>query len=413
MKRYVFTLALLIVAGFAYGQKANVKKAKTALGQENPNFNEAIAAIDAAMQDPATMNDPETYDIAGKLYRKMYEIEGMKAYKKEPYDTVKLYSSVLNMFKYFELTDEKAQIPDEKGKLPRNKWREPNQKEMMSFHQQLFDGGAAYYLMRKRDYKEAIKYLSAYLESAESPMLKEKGLLTDSAITQTSFYITYAAYSDNDNANVIKYGTVAINSENPEDSETAFQMLTHAYKETGDSINWIKMLQEGVRRNPASEGNIVQLINYYNDRGESDAAMKFADQLIEQDPDNDYSYFIKGVLMQQGLKKPQEAIEYYKKAIAIDPSKAEYYSNLGTCYIAVAQELDEKSQFNSPEYREQQKVVMQNYIWAREAFEKVRELAPDKEDLWVAPLYRIYYKLGIRQGEEFQELQKKMDEREK
>ena len=124
MKHYVLALSLLFVAGTAFGQKANVKTAKSALGDENPNFDEAFTAINAAMQDPTTKDDPETYDIAGKLYKKVYETEALKAAGGNAYDTVKLYNGALEMFKYFQICDEKAQLPDEKGKVRKNKWRE-------------------------------------------------------------------------------------------------------------------------------------------------------------------------------------------------------------------------------------------------------------------------------------------------
>ncbi len=411
MRHCALALSLLLVAGTAFGQKSNVKIAKSALGEENPNFDEAFAAINAAMQDPTTMDDPETYDIAGKLYKKVYEVEGLKAAGGHAYDTVKLYNSTLEMFKYYQMCDEKAQLPDEKGKIRKNKWREDNRTDMLKYHGQLFNAGAVYYLMAKRDYKNAVYFLGYYLDAAEFPMLKDLNLLTDSAKSVTAFYASYAAYSAEDYPNVIKYGQIALNSPNESDVNTTYEIMTRAYREENDTVNWIGMLQESIKRNPASENNMVQLINYYSEKGQNDEAIKFADQLIESDPTNDYSYFIKGYLF-QNLNRTEEATELYKKAIEINPNNEAYYSNLGTCYIAIAQELDANAEYGSDDYKDQQKIIMQNYMWARENFEKVRELAPDKEDLWVAPLYRIYYKLGIRQGEDFQMLEKKMAERE-
>ena len=411
MKHYVLALSLLFVAGTAFGQKANVKTAKSALGDENPNFDEAFTAINAAMQDPTTKDDPETYDIAGKLYKKVYETEALKAAGGNAYDTVKLYNGALEMFKYFQICDEKAQLPDEKGKVRKNKWREDNRADMVKYHGQLFNAGAVYYLMKKKDYKNAVYYLGYYIDAADSPMLKELNLLSDSAKNVTAFYAAFAAYSAKDYANTIKYGNMALNSPNESDVNTTYEIMTRAYREQKDTVNWIRMLQEGIKRNPASENNMVQLINYYSEKGQNDEAVKFADQLIANDPDNDYSYFIKGYLL-QNLNRQSEAIELYKKAIEINPSKAEYYSNTGTCYIAIAQDLDSKSKYGTDTYKDEQKLILQNYMWARENFEKVRELAPEKEDLWVAPLYLIYYKLNIRQGEDFQMLEKKMAERE-
>lgn len=411
MRYSIFTVALLLATGSAFAQKENVKKAKSALGADSPNYTEAISAIQAAMNDETTKNDPETYNIAGKLYRKMYEGESMKERQKQPYDTTNLYNSVLEMFKYYELCDQKAQLPDEKGKPRKNKWREENQKDLQKYHGQLFNAGAVVYLMKKKDYTKAVKFLGEYIDKADSPMLADLHLLSDSAKNQTAFYAAYGAYYAKDYPSTIKYAKMAVNAKGSRDQAAAYQMLTAAYKETGDTLNWVNMLQEGVKRNPTAEANIVQLINYYNEKGKPEEAMGFADRLIENDPKSDYSYFIKGVLL-QGQKKNKEALEQYKKAIAINPNKPEYYGNSGTVYIEIAQDLDGHISFNSPTYKADQKLVNQNYIWARENFEKVRQLAPEKEDLWVAPLYRIYYKLGIRLGEDFQDLQKRMDIRE-
>lgn len=411
MKHYVLTLGLLLVAGMAFGQKSNVKAAKSALGEENPNFDQAFTAINAAMQDPTTKDDPETYDIAGQLYRKVYEVEALKVAGGQACDTAKLYDGVLNMFKNYIICNDKTKIPNEKGKLPKNKWLEDNQTDMRKYYNQLFSAGAAFYLSQRHDYKNAVLYLGYYIDVADSSMLKELNLLPDSMRSMAAFYAACSAYYAKDYPNVIKYGEMALNHTDESSLNTVYDIMTRAYREEGDTVNWVRMLQEGVKRNPASENNMVQLINYYSEKGKNDEAVKFADQLIEADPENDYSYFIKGYLL-QNLNRQSEAVELYKKAIELNPSKAEYYSNCGTCYIAIAQELDAKAEYGSDEYKNQQKLVLQNYMWAREDFEKVRELAPEKEDLWVAPLYRIYYKLGIRQGEDFQMLEKKMAERE-
>ena len=39
------------------------------------------------------------------------------AYLRKPYDTLKVYNSVLNMYNYYVKCDELAQIPNEKGKI--------------------------------------------------------------------------------------------------------------------------------------------------------------------------------------------------------------------------------------------------------------------------------------------------------
>ena len=45
------------------------------------------------------------------------------------------------------------------------------------------------------------------------------------------------------------------------------------------------------------------------------------------------------------MKEYDNAIEYYKKAIAADPEYAEAYSNLGLIYCLQAQDFSEKSNY--------------------------------------------------------------------
>ena len=412
MKHIVLSCTFLLVTGLAFGQKANIKKVNKEIASENPNFNVALTAIEAAMQDPTTKNNPETYNIAARLHLKAYEQESRKQHMspKQAYDTVRLYNSVLEMFKYYQLCDDAALKPDEKGKMRKNKWREPNREELRKYHDHLFYGGASFYMQERKDYPQAIHFLSKYLEVTEMPMLQGLNLLSDSTIATVSFYITYSAHQAKDYPKVIKYGQNALQGTNQKDIDFAQDMLIHAYRETKDTVNWILMLEENIKRNPSSESSIVQLINYYNEKGQQEKAFEFADKLIVGDPQNAYGYFIKGVLF-QNMERYSEAIEQYKKALEINTEKAEYRSNLGACYIGIAQEIDATAKYGDPNYREEQRRVSQNYLWAKEEFEKAKELAPEKEDLWVAPLYRIYYRLGIRAGEEFEELQQKMDAR--
>ena len=121
---------------------------------------------------------------------------------------------------------------------------------------------------------------SIYRATGRSDVYTKRYLLSDSAKNVTAFYAAFAAYSAKDYANTIKYGNMALNSPNESDVNTTYEIMTRAYREQKDTVNWIRMLQEGIKRNPASENNMVQLINYYSEKGQNDEAVKFADQLI-------------------------------------------------------------------------------------------------------------------------------------
>ena len=108
------------------------------------------------------------------------------------------------------------------------------------------------------------------------------------------------------------------------------------------------------------------------------------------------------------MKEYDNAIEYYKKAIAADPEYAEAYSNVGLVYLMKAQDYADKAttDINDPKYAEAQAVVKKFYEEAKPFYEKARALKPDQQDLWLQGLYRVYYNLNM--GPEFEEIDKMM-----
>ena len=108
------------------------------------------------------------------------------------------------------------------------------------------------------------------------------------------------------------------------------------------------------------------------------------------------------------MKEYDNAIEFYKKAIAADPEYAEAYSNVGLVYLMKAQDYADKAttDINDPKYAEAQAVVKKFYEEAKPFYEKARALKPDQKDLWLQGLYRVYYNLNM--GPEFEEIDKMM-----
>ena len=56
--------------------------------------------------------------------------------------------------------------------------------------------------------------------------------------------------------------------------------------------------------------------------------MEFADRMLSNDPNNKLYLYVKAYLY-HNMKEYDNAIEYYKKAIAADPEYAEAYSKCG------------------------------------------------------------------------------------
>ena len=134
--------------------------------------------------------------------------------------------------------------------------------------------------------------------------------------------------------------------------------------------------------------------------------MQFADDMLTKDPNNKLYLYVKAYLY-HNMKEYDQAIDFYKKTIEVDPQYAEAYSNLGLVLLMKAQDFADQSttDVNDPKYAEAQATIKKFYEEAKPYYEKARDLKPDQKDLWAPGLYRVYYNLNM--GPEFDEIEKK------
>lgn len=322
---------------------------------------------------------------------------------KKPYDTLKVYNSILKMYEYYNKCDELAEIPNEKGKV-KNKYRKANASSMLAERPNLINGGIQYFNLDKN--KEALKFFATYVESASYPMLADKELAkNDTLLPQIAYYATLAADRVGDKDAIIKYAPMALSDK--DGGKFAMQLMADAYKAKGDTAAWIKSLEEGILKFPGNDYFFANLVDYYNSSNQASKAMEFADRMLANDPNNKLYLYVKAYLY-HNMKEYDNAIEYYKKAIAADPEYAEAYSNVGLVYLMKAQDYADKAttDINDPKYAEAQAVVKKFYEEAKPFYEKARALKPDQQDLWLQGLYRVYYNLNM--GPEFEEIDKMM-----
>lgn len=427
MKRVLFSVALLLAAGFTFAQEKAVKEAKAIANEVKPDFAKAEQLINEALTNPETKDNPETWNIAGFIQKRRSEKEMENAYLRKPYDTLQVYNSALNMCKYYFKCDELAQIPNEKGKI-KNKYRKSNSAAILAERGNLINGGIQFFNNAmskdeenaKIDNRKALEFFGTYIEVAQNPMFEKENLMqTDTVLPQIAYYASLAAIKLEDYAAVMKYAPLAKNDK--EVGKYAMEFLCTALKAQGDTEKWIAALQEGINMYPSHPFFFGHLIDYYNNNNKYDEALAFADSMLAKDPNNTFYLYVKGYLyhnMYNLLKskdKDQEAadalkkgIEFYEKTIAVDPNYAEAYSNLGLIYCLQAQDFSEKAtaDVNDPKYKEDQVVLKGFYEKAQPYYEKARELKPDNKDLWLQGLYRVYYNLNM--GEKFKEIESMM-----
>jgi len=403
MKRVLFSVILLLTVSFSFAQMKSVKEAKSIANEVKPDFSKAETLIKDALVNPETQNDPETWDVAGFIQKRINEKQMESAYLRKPYDTLKVYNSVLNMCKYYFKCDELAQVPNDKGKI-KNKYRKANVASILAERPNLINGGIQYFNLNKN--KEALDFFGTYVDIAASPMFADQDLVKkDTVLPQIAYYASLAATKLEDYPSVLKYAPYAENDK--EVGKYAMEFISTALKAQGDTVKWVTSLKEGLKKYPQHAFFFGHLIDYYTNHNKFDEAMQFADEMIAKDPKNAFFLYVKGYLY-HNMKDYNKAIEFYNKTIEADPNYAEAYSNLGLVYCLQAQDFSEKAatNVNDPKYKADQAKIKAFYEKAKPAYEKAKELKPDQKDLWLNGLYRVYYNLGM--GKEFDEIEKLM-----
>ena len=404
MKRVLFSMVLLMTVSFSFAQMKIVKEAKRAATDVNPDLRKAEQLISEAIKNPETKDLAETWNIAGDIQKRINTEETKNAFVTKKLDTLRAYNSILKMFEYFAKCDELAQIPDEKGKI-KNKYRKANAASLINERSNLINGGV--FVFNKEQNKEALKFFATYVESASYPMLADQEIAKkDSSLSLIAYYATLAADRIGDKDAIIKYAPIAI--DDVDNGKFAMQLLSDAYKAKGDTAAWVKSLEQGIMKFPGNDYFFANLIDYYSNANQLSKAMEFADKMLAADADNKMYLYVKAYLY-HNMKDYDNAIEYFKKAIAVDPEYVEAYSNIGLAYLMKAQEFVEKAttDINDPKYAENQATLKKFYEEAKPFYEKARALKPEQKDLWVQGLYRVYYNLNM--GPEFEEIDKLMN----
>lgn len=403
MKRVLFSVALMMAAGCAFAQKQAVKEAKSIANGTNPDFAKAEQLISGALTNEETKNDAETWNVAGFVQKRMSEKQMENAYLRKPYDTLQVYNSALNMCNYYLKCDELAQIPNEKGKI-KNKYRKSNSAAILSERGNLINGGIHFFNQEKS--AEALKFFAAYVDAARAPMFAKDNLVeTDTILPQIAYYASLAAMKIKDNKNVLEYAPFALKDK--ENGKFAMEFITNAYKEEGDTAKWVAALKEGIDKFPENRFFFGSLIDYYITNNKNDEAMQFANDMLAKKPQDPFYLYVKGYIY-HNMKDFDNALDFYGKTLAIKPDHNEALSNMGLIYRLQAQEFSEKATtaMEDPQYAKDQETLRGFFEKARVVYEKLREVAPDKKDLWLQGLYSVYYNLNM--GDEFKEIEQMM-----
>ena len=408
MKRSLLLITLCIFAGFSFAQKKAVKDAKSAM----KNVDEARELIKPALTNPETVNDPETWKIAGDIEYKAFDDERTLEMQKEITgkggNEEKMYIGLYNMYDPYIKADELGQIPNEKGQV-KNKFRKDIVKNMRDGHRFYINGGV--YYNEKRDFKRATDFFERYWELPSLAMFEDtKGdFNTQDSVYQTiKYYAVISSIQSADHDRSIKLLKKIIAEPYVQNStykeSDAYELLASEYQQVNDSLAFVQVLNDGAKKFPGNKYFTPNLINEFIRGGKTAEAMAYLDQAIANDPSNTCELIGVKASLYAEQKNYASAEPAYLQAIAADANCEKALEGLGVLYILQAQDVKEKAgQTNSrSEQAQLDKQTADFYQKSLPYLEKYRALLKARGadfDLDIKPalmkLQNVYYNLSL------------------
>ncbi len=394
MKKVLFTVALLFGAFVASAQVSVVKEAKAM--KKNPA--EAAKVLEAALTNPETANDPNTWQLAGDLQKAMYDEENMKLYLPGGQaDMPKMYNSLLKMFEYYLKCDEVEQAGVANGTIKKAKLRKKNAEALLKVRPNLANGGVEAFNVN--NYEEAQKYFGLFVDVVDNPMFADQAAALK-ADTLNSLFANYATMAagmrePKDVASVIKYGNIG--KDNATEGWRALMFMAEVYgKEQVDSVKWLEVIQEGAKRFPDQDFFIANTVDHYIQKGMVDEGLALMDQLLSTN-EKPYFLYVKGVLLYEKKDYAGAQAALDKVIAAGGDLAAEAYAKKGDCYFFPAQSIvDENSKLSidDPKYNVNDAKIKEAYELAKPFYEKAKELEPENKAIYGQKLLRIYWALN-------------------
>lgn len=405
MKRLLLTVALCVAASSAsFAQKKAVKEAQGIAKGDKADFTEARALIKGALENPETKDDAQAWYVAGFIEDQQFSAERTKQILGQQPNEPVMYEALGAILPYFKKAYELDQLPNEKGKI-KPKYSKDIKSILGADHVYFFNGGAYYF--DQKDYKKAYDFFNQYLEISELPMFE--GTQTaekDSTFMTVQFYAADAATQLQDSPIAIKALERAKSSDFR--LNDVYQYLSYEYKQAGDSVNYVKTLEEGYAKFPNEEFFLMSLIDAYIQSSQNEKAISYLNTAIAQKPSDSQLYHALGIVYETGIKDYAKAEETFKKALEVNPESVESMSALGRIYYnqAVNKQGEANMINDSKKYQEELTIAKDLFKQALPYFQKAHEMKPSESEYMVA-LRGIYYNLNM--GPELEAIEAEMN----
>lgn len=385
MKKIFFTALVAAMATTTFAQDI-VKSMK---GQ---SYAEATSTLNAALSGLSAEQKAKGYNqLVEILYpeaAKVYEQATLASMKKETVEP-QAFLPIANVLNEAVKCDEFDNQPNDKGKVA-PKFRKKNADRLLSFR-----GGLINAANDAKDNDVKLKLAQAYINSSESPLFAEALKNGDEFIGYAYFFAAVSYYNTEDWKSCETYAAKAIKYDNIKENAEQYLVssLTKNLKTKADTLVYLEKLNE---INP--QKYMANIASLYNQIGEKERSNKLLDAAIAANPNDKMAYAIKGENAMAD-RNWEDAIQAFKKTVALDPEFTAVWYNLGVCASSKGYDLYEKLSVNGKISNEDDAKVKAIFSEAVGYYEKVRQQDPNREKVsnWPYQLRMLYNAIGDKE----------------
>ena len=384
--------------------KTLLSEAKSALKNSKNQAAAEKKLLDVVNREDINMNQrAEIYFYAQELERSLNDAENMKFYLKQTYDTVKYFSTILNMYKYLLLCDSIERMPNEKGVL-KYKYRNKGTEILKTYRTNLLNGGK--FLLKRNKYAEAFPYFDMYIESSKEPIFQYySSIKNDTILPRVAYWATVSAYNANDAQKALKHIDRAMGLSDESLMPSLQEYKVRCYEALGLTDERYMGLIEGAKLFPEHDYFYLHLMDEFTDTKAYDDGIVLCDSMLSRVGDRAIYWYGKSQ-MYLGKLDYDACITASNEAIRCDSLMTDAYYNKGIAYLNKAVEFGKTAcnDIRNPKCKKDREILMGLYREAKEPMEQVRRLAPEDSKRWASPLYRIY--LNLNMGKDFAEMER-------
>ena len=412
MKKILSLIAVVMVSGLAYGQAAYTFKFENLARKSRFASCDSLISVELEKakkkENTKATKYAELYNLGAKAAFSLVHPELLKGAAGNPFDTTLFISKSEQALDYTALSHDYDMRPAKPGAEPKPQFVSANKEIVMKMLDQWYFAG---FFFLESDKARAAEYFLKYTQSYKHPVFTqaEQDSIYNAKkdnYSKSAFNAAWTYYELKDWDNMLKATEVVL--KDTFNMHTTYLMTCEALLVKGDTVTWLKTLEDAIARDKNNEQFIEWLQAYYLQTENVAAAEQTAKRYIELHPEDATGYFMMGAVELNMKKDYTKSREYSEKALSIEPNNYRILVNLGASYVNEMLAKVSSGAFkyvghpgkavpakDKALYDKELSEFKTSYEKARGYYEKVRELEPSNSRLWAYPLYVCYGNLGM------------------